>query len=65
MRLRANLFFEPRDCWIGVFWKRYASLVENFHSVFPREERLDCYVCIVPCLPLRLTFYWNGEEPKT
>lgn len=41
-----RIFFEPRDIWVGLYWKRY-----------PRA--IDLYVCVVPCLPLNLYFQWH------
>lgn len=41
--MSASILFEPRDLWIGVFWDRK-----------PGELRI--YVCLVPMLPLLLTF---------
>lgn len=38
-----SLLFEPRDLWVGVYWKR--PDVAWAHA-------LDVYVCAVPCLPL-------------
>jgi hypothetical protein len=37
------LVFEPRDLWIGVYWKR---------PDVGWEHAVDIYVCIVPCLPI-------------
>jgi hypothetical protein len=42
-------YFEPRDLWIGVYW-RY----ERLSTIW----RLDVYVCLVPCFPVRMT--WRG-----
>jgi hypothetical protein len=44
------LLAEPRDLWVGLSWD------------FARRGRmwlLKVYVCIVPCLPVRLTFGWR------
>lgn len=45
----ARLFIEPRDVWVGVYWTRTA------------EGGLDVYLCVVPCLPLRLRWAREGE----
>lgn len=44
-----NVIFEPRDLWIGVYWNPVESLMGNWIA-------LDVYVCIVPCLPVVLTW---------
>lgn len=44
--LSAGIIFEPRDLWIGIYWTRKASW-------------LWIYVCLVPCLPLRLVLKWR------
>lgn len=31
--------FKIQDLWVGVFWKN-------------TKERLDIWVCLIPCLPL-------------
>lgn len=40
--VKARWLFEPRDCWVGLFWK-------------VSELCLHFYVCIVPCLPVQVT----------
>lgn len=42
----AEWIFEPRDCWFGVYWKRYPQAVE-------------VYLCLVPMLPLRFYVQWH------
>lgn len=39
--------FEPRDLWIGVYWKTYN---EGW------SKMLNVYICILPMLPICLTF---------
>lgn len=41
--MTARILFEPRDLWVGVFWDR-------------RPGELRVYVCLLPALPLLLTF---------
>lgn len=38
--------FEPRDIWVGVFWKR-----------FPKA--LEFYLCVLPMIPLRVYVQWH------
>lgn len=33
--------FEPRDIWVGVYWKRY-------------PKALEFYLCVLPLLPIRI-----------
>jgi hypothetical protein len=40
-----SLKWEPRDCWVGVYWKRYPAA-------------LEMYVCIVPLVPVYLYVQW-------
>lgn len=47
--MKAQILFEPRDLWIGVFWDR-------------RPGELRVYVCLIPTLPLLLTFGAPAEE---
>lgn len=42
-RLRWSIYFEPRDCWMGLFWDR-------------RADGLYVYVCLIPCVPLRIVW---------
>lgn len=58
---KPRIRFEPRDIWIGVYWK---------FSRWSREPQSDLYiyVCFVPMLPLifhlhfiNLEWYQNAE----
>ena len=40
--------FKVQDCWIGAYWKRSA-------------RRFDLWICVVPMLPIRISFLW-GEN---
>jgi hypothetical protein len=50
-RLRARLLFEPRRP--GITWHREA---------YAGCHRLDVYLCVIPLLPLRLTWQWYTSE---
>lgn len=46
-------YWEPRDVWLGVYWTRETrtrgdELMLDFLSI---------YVCLVPCLPVRVRWY--------
>lgn len=38
--------FEPRDIWVGLYWKRY-------------PQALDLFICIVPFLPIEVYVEWH------
>ena len=38
--------FEPRDCWVGFYWTR-------------ELEDWIVYICLIPCLPLRIHRKWS------
>lgn len=42
----ADFLFEPRDVWIGLYWKRY-------------PKAMEMYWCILPCVPLRVYIQWD------
>jgi hypothetical protein len=44
MKPNVQVYFEPRDVWVGVYWTRNAF------------SELVVYVCLVPMLPIRLIF---------
>ncbi len=46
---------EPRDVWLGVFWDHdEAKITRPDWSGVDYYERLTLYVCLLPCLPIRL-----------
>ena len=44
--IQMRLFIEPRDIWIGLYWKRY-----------PRA--IDLYFCVLPCVSLNVYVQWG------
>lgn len=75
MQLRFE--FKPEDLWVGAFWKRTVEpavpvtyydenkkLVVYDHELVWTRKRVDLWVCLVPCLPLHLTWYggWKFRE---
>lgn len=49
LRIRADFEFKLQDLWVGAFWKRRGNCV-------------DLWLCLVPCLPLHICWYWH--DPK-
>jgi len=53
-------YWEPRDIWLGVYWTWGVS-----NGRFPGDEdvadRTEVYICLVPCFPIKLTWYY--DEP--
>ena len=50
--MRVRLQFEPRDIWVGVYWKleRIAPLNASI---------LHLYICVLPMLPLHIEKAWR------
>ena len=44
--MRIKLEFEPRDLWIGIYW-RYDHAYYNMRHLF---------ICLIPCLPIHITW---------
>jgi len=51
--LSGSLIFEPRDLWIGIYW--------DGKKLGEYDRELTIYVCLLPCLPIRL-HYWRYQE---
>lgn len=49
-RIKAQIQWEPRDIWIGLFWRTTER---------ERNRYLHLYVCVVPFLPMHVTV-WLG-----
>lgn len=54
---RITLKFEPRDLWIGFFWTY--SPRRDPDDAYDYAE-LEIFICMVPMLPIRLTWVWGG-----
>lgn len=50
--IRTHLYFEPKDCWIGLYWDK--KTIQNPDFVI--QEELWTYICLIPCYPLLLCF---------
>lgn len=44
-RVIAQFQFEPRDLWVGLFWRRSMAEWPIWHF----------YICLVPMVPLHIT----------
>lgn len=51
-----TLLWEPRDLWLGIYWDRPKGTGWS--------RALDVYVCVVPCLPVKLTFRQMLPDPS-
>jgi hypothetical protein len=49
LRCVAALLWEPRDLWVGVY-------------LDPQAQGMRVYVCLLPCLPVRISWWQKGEE---
>lgn len=53
-------YWEPRDIWLGVYWT--PSMANGRFPGDPDVEvGLDVYVCLIPCFPIKATWYWSDE----
>lgn len=49
-RVKVQLQFEPRDVWVGLFWRvSRHPLCDIFHA----------YICLLPLVPLHATVLWR------
>ena len=60
-RIKAQFQWEPRDIWVGLFWRVRLSELE-------RWKFLHLYICVIPFVPLHVTIafinYREGERRK-
>jgi hypothetical protein len=52
--VRVRLEFVPQDLWVGAYWR--ISDPDLGHA---RRRRVDVWLCLLPCLPLRLTWFYE------
>jgi len=45
MYAKIKIFFEPRDIWVGLYWKRIEYSGGNIW---------DLYICLIPMLPINI-----------
>lgn len=68
--MHIRIEFKLQDLWLGVFWKITRSRGELPDCWLYEDRRIDVWVCIVPTLPIHMTFwlpdrkYRNEDEQK-
>jgi hypothetical protein len=62
LRPSVALLWEPRDLWVGVYWDKdaSASFYDPSCTILEREYRV--YVCLIPCLPIRVTWLRRATD---
>lgn len=64
-KYRPTIYFERRDCWVGLFWDTRFEADSADGIVV---EVTVYYLCLVPCLPIRwgrvkmVEAQWYGDE---
>lgn len=48
-----QVLWEPRDLWVGVYWTTCSKIV---------GDTLDIYICLLPCLPIKLQWFWLAKD---
>jgi hypothetical protein len=58
---RVRIKFEPRDCWVGVYWTH-----DGYDCFRAAINKYGCsyavYVCLVPCFPIVIRWHVPGTE---
>lgn len=52
--MKIKLLFEPRDFWIGVYWKRRIMTDNNIKVI--QTTTYTFYVCLIPMFPIKIQF---------
>jgi hypothetical protein len=53
--MRVRVEWKPEDLWVGAYWRRTQERVWW-------SRRYDLWICLLPCLPLHVTWYRPGKE---
>ena len=56
LNLDIQIFFEPRDLWVGVYVKRPLVGVEGGYTI------QTIYFLPLPCIGFRFDIYWKEEQ---
>lgn len=59
-----DLLWEPRDLWVGVYWKRGEQAVHYIPGRVVLEDHLSIYVCLIPCFPIKLLWSQPLKGPQ-
>ena len=51
-----RIYFEPRDCWVGLYWKKEPTFFGW------RCYRIQWYLCLLPCLVIHLTTHHHTKK---
>lgn len=52
--LKAQFQFEPRDVWLGLFWRTLRQMPPPYYT-------LHLYICLLPLVPLHITLLLKGK----
>ena len=61
--IRARFEWKLQDLWVGLFWKRGRDEWFESGDAFFTCERLDVWICVLPCVPLHIV--WCGDAKPT
>lgn len=53
--MQIKIEFKPQDCWIGAFWKRHPEWLGIW--------RYDLWICVIPMLPIHITWLHDSYKP--
>ena len=57
--MKIRLEFKLQDLWIGAFWRTTYRITDEGEQPFS----WDLWICLIPCLPIRLTKYYAITIP--
>lgn len=55
--MKVRMIFEPRDCWVGFYWRRISDHRDGLKLLGPHQWwQWRVYLCLIPMLPI--VFEW-------
>jgi len=54
--MKISIKFEPRDIWVGVYWKK-----TNDEVTLAGWKWLKVYICLLPFFPIKVAFARKEE----